>query len=112
MKNKGYNEHQRKEIKQRDGYKCFFENVGICESGEELTIGHIFVWRKDGGKPVKENGVCICRKCHDKMDFGLGVTIEQQKRMLRYVQMYLTFFYFREITNEEVTIGGKVKTRR
>ncbi len=79
---------QRQFVKQREKRKCFF-----CESKKDLTYAHIFVWVKDGGSSRKENGVCICRECHDKMDFGKGVSKQEQIRMLRQCQSYLVFLY-------------------
>jgi len=89
-------------IKKRDNFKCFF-----CETTKKLTIAHIFVPKKDGGKPVEENGMIICRGCHDALDFGTGVTVEQQIKMLRLCEIYLTFTYMREIKSEDVKIMKK-----
>lgn len=100
MSNKvrAYSDATKVEIKQRDGCKCFF-----CDSKNDLTIAHIFVARRDGGKPVPENGMCICRKCHDKLDFGIGCTPDQQKIMQCQCERYLTLLYMRELTKEELT---------
>lgn len=91
------------QIKERDNYQCFF-----CRSTEYLTIAHIFVTKKEGGKAVEENGMCICRKCHDKLDFGMNCSEELQKKMQRLCEMYLTLYYMREINKEELTLP-KVK---
>jgi hypothetical protein len=112
MQKKGYSKHKKQIIKQRDGNKCFFNELGMCESGEELTVAHIFIWKKDYGKPVEENGIAICRDCHDKLDFGLGITKEEQIKRLRLCEMYLTLYYFREITNEELTFGHQKRKVR
>ena len=101
---KAYSVDTKLVIKQRDGFKCFF-----CDSIEDLTIAHIFVPKRDGGKPVEENGMCICRKCHDKMDFGIGCSIQEQIRMLELCKMYLMFYYQKEFTEEELTLEGNQK---
>ena len=87
---------EKKEIRQRDKH-CFF-----CESKTNLTSAHIFVWKKDGGKATKENLMCLCRKCHDKMDFGIGITKEEQKRMLQQCYAYLVFTYCEYNKQEEL----------
>jgi predicted restriction endonuclease len=84
-------------IRQREEYKCFF-----CESKTNLTAAHIFVWKKDGGKCTQENLMCLCRECHDKMDFCKGITREEQIRMLRQCMAYLTFYYCDYDTQREI----------
>lgn len=101
-----YSESRRKRIIKRDDRKCFF-----CGSKKDLTIAHIFVWKKDGGKPVDENGLTACRECHDKLDFCKGISKLEQYRMLRLAQMYLTFYYMKEITDEDVSVKN-LKIRR
>jgi hypothetical protein len=69
----------RKKVRNRDGNHCFF-----CNSLENLTVAHIFLEKRNGGKAVEENGMCICRRCHDELDFCKNITKEEQLRMLRY----------------------------
>ena len=83
-------------VRQRDKH-CFF-----CETENNLTFAHIFYWKKDGGKATKENGICLCRECHDKMDFGKGISKEEQLRMLRQCYAYLVFTYCEYDKQEEL----------
>ena len=84
-------------IRKRDNHKCFF-----CESKTNLTAAHIFYWAKDNGKATQENLMCLCRECHDKMDFGKGVDRDTQLRMLRQCYAYLTFYYCYNENQEEI----------
>jgi predicted restriction endonuclease len=102
MSGKPYSKETKQKIKEREEHECFFKNANMCLDGNDLTVAHIFIWKKDNGKPVEKNGMCICRKCHDALDFGIGVSTEQQIKMLRLCQMYLTLFYMEEIKEEEV----------
>jgi 5-methylcytosine-specific restriction endonuclease McrA len=85
-------------VRQRDKH-CFF-----CEATSNLTAAHIFYWKKDKGKATKENLMCLCRECHDKMDFGKGIDKQQQLRMLRQCYAYLTFIYCEYGQQEEIPI--------
>lgn len=86
-------------VRERENFKCFF-----CDSTNKLTFAHIFYWKKDNGKATKENGVCLCRECHNKMDFGIGVDELEQLRMLRQCYAYLTFIYCSYETQKEIPI--------
>lgn len=86
-------------VRQREHNKCFF-----CESKANLTAAHIFYWKKDNGKATKENLMCICRECHNKLDFGIGVDRDTQLRMLRQCYAYLTFTYCEYDKQEEIPI--------
>lgn len=92
-------------IKDREENKCFF-----CDSKKNLTIAHIFAWKRDNGLPVLENGMCICRKCHNKMDFGMECTREEQIKMLRLCEMYLILTYMKELNPQELT-GNNVRQK-
>lgn len=100
-----YSPAMKKQIKKRDQNMCFF-----CDAKKNLTIAHIFVPRRDNGIPNLLNGMCICRKCHDKLDFGIGCTIEEQIEMLKICKAYLMLGYNRVITEQELTLQ-KVKKR-
>ena len=86
-------------VRKRENNKCFF-----CNTKKNLTFAHIFVWNRDGGKVVEENGVCICRECHDKMDFQKGCTELEQLRMQRQCYAYLTFMYCDYGKQEEIPL--------
>jgi 5-methylcytosine-specific restriction endonuclease McrA len=87
-------------VRNRENHKCFF-----CDSKTNLTFAHIFYWKKDGGKETKENGVCLCRECHNKMDFQIGCTREEQILMLRRCYAYLVFYYCYNENQEEIMHG-------
>lgn len=101
-KYKGFSKEQKYLIKKRDNNECFF-----CENKKNLTVAHIFVWRKDGGKPVEENGLTLCEECHQQMDFGIGITVEQQIDMLKQCKQYLLLYYKKEIKEENLKILSK-----
>jgi hypothetical protein len=84
-------------VRERENNKCFF-----CEGTYNLTAAHIFYWKKDNGKATKENLICLCRECHNKMDFGIGCTREEQILMLRRCYAYLVFMYCYNENQEEV----------
>lgn len=107
MKNKGFSQNTKEKVRQRDNHKCFF-----CDGKENLTIGHIFSWRCENGMPVEKNGMTICRKCHDKLDFGIGVSRQEQIKMLRLCEIYLIFLYMEELDKDKLTYGGKQKAKR
>ena len=100
-------DHLKKKIRDRDGNRCI-----NCDSIENLTIAHTFKWKSKGGLAVEFNGITLCRTCHDKMDFRINCTIEEQIKILKICRMYLTLFYNREITDEEVTSKKYVLERK
>lgn len=110
MKKKSYSKIVKRIIKNRDGNECFF-----CKGTQNLTVAHIFTWRKDGGLPIVENGMTLCRKCHDKMDFGIGCTKKEQIKMLEICKMYLSFSYMiweEEMKYEKNKVPKKFKVRK
>ena len=122
-KHKQYKSSNKQEAFERDNCQCFFcNNFALKDdrvlSQEDmhdkrtLTMAHIFVWKKDGGKFVAINEVTLCRYHHNMMDFGVNCTREQQIMMLRMCQMYLTLTYMREIKNADVKGEVRVKAKR
>jgi len=65
-KRKGFPPEVREEIKKRDGYRCV-----LCEREDTkknpLTCHHI-VPRNKRGTNSKENGVTICKSCHQRIE--------------------------------------------
>lgn len=84
-------------VRQREGNQCFF-----CLSENELTFAHIFVWKKDGGKAIKYNGICLCRKCHNMLDFQVDCDKQLSVNLLELAKLYLLTTYKKEIDSQNI----------
>lgn len=75
-------QHVKEEIKLRDN-RCV-----ICKTKTELLTAHHFVYKSAMGMGIKENGVCLCNSCHDRVhrhDYDL--------KLRDYLQGYLDELY-------------------
>jgi len=67
--NRDYNSPEyrafRAAVKKRDGNKCQMPN---CTSGKAIKVHHIIRWADAPSlRFVVSNGICLCRKCHDRI---------------------------------------------
>ena len=62
---------------ERDNHRCVY-----CHSPYALPESH-FISRSKGGLGIDENILTLCRKCHQRFDFGPKTEREQMREYFR-----------------------------
>jgi len=78
----------RKEIYDRDNYRCIMPN---CYNTFGLGVAHIHLSRAKGGLGVKQNGVLLCQEHHGLLDNGRDIS--KANYIDKYCKNYLTGHY-------------------
>lgn len=72
----------RKSVFARDQYKCV-----VCSSGFSLQAHHIFNWAAFPAlRYTKQNGITLCKKCHDKFHATNGKKCNTLGQMVMFMQ--------------------------
>jgi 5-methylcytosine-specific restriction endonuclease McrA len=72
-------------VKRRDNNTCV-----NCGRKDWVQLCHVFYNRSHAGLGVKENLVCLCVECHNKLDAG---RIEVSEPIRKVVESYLMSHY-------------------